>query len=502
MRVLRDCRQECGGHARTKTVNGHYTSSRTPQPDAGSATAAQVTVAREAQPGIKQSRMVSPWVRRGGPAVLAAALLLYLAAYVRWPVFALQIDALVYRFGAVRVLHGLDLYSVGFTGTPDELLFIYPPFAALCFLPLAFLSRLSAQILSLILMCVLLTYAVQRMLRWFGLAATNGLWALTALLVGLLAWLEPVRLSVQLGQINIAILVVVLADLLGPQRRKWAGIGIGLVAGVKLTPAIFIIYLVLIGRLRAALVAAATLAGTILVGFAVLPKDSSTYWLNRRFEDVGRISRDPIANASARGLFVRMHYSTALATVVAIVLVAAALAVAAIAYRRGHAVLAIAIVGMASAAASPFSWSHHWVWFAPLLVHLGYRAYVLSSTYSAWTMWIFWALFASWFTSFASSSPGAGLLSLRPGGVLDEIIPGAYVFAMLAMLVWTAAWLWRSAPDADTTSGREPHTAWLTGAARVVPRVRRNVDAGDVPEAVSAGHATTTPTGSDADKPG
>jgi alpha-1,2-mannosyltransferase len=297
-------------------------------------------------------------------------------------------------------------------------------------------------------------------------------------------------------------MVVVLADLLGPQQRKWSGIGIGLVAGIKLTPAIFIIYLVLIGRLRAALVAAATLASTILVGFAVLPKDSDTYWLDRRFEDVGRISRDPIANTSARGLFLRMHYSIALATVVAIVLVAAALTVAAIAYRRGHAVLAIAIVGMASAAASPFSWSHHWVWFAPLLVHLGYRAYVLNSTYSAWTMWILWALFASWFTSFASSSPGAGLLSLRPGGILDEIIPGAYVFAMLAVLVWAAAWLRRSAPDADATSRREPQTAWLTGAPRVVPRVQRNVDAAGIPTAVSAAHATTTRTGSAADNPG
>jgi|SRR5271157_4257458 len=53
-----------------------------------------------------------------------------------WPSEALQVDLSVYRFGAARVLHGLDLYSVGYTGKPDELLFIYPPFAALFFIPL------------------------------------------------------------------------------------------------------------------------------------------------------------------------------------------------------------------------------------------------------------------------------------------------------------------------------------------------------------------------------
>jgi alpha-1,2-mannosyltransferase len=399
--------------------------------------------------------MVSPWVRRGGPAVLAAALLLYLLAYVRWPAFALQPDVLVYRFGAERVLHGLDLYSTGLTGNPVELLFIYTPFAALCFLPLTFLSQLGVEILSLLSTCALLTYAVQRMLRWFGLTTTHGLWSLTALLVGLLAWLEPIRLSAQLGQINVAILAVVLGDLLRPNQGKWAGIGIGLVAGIKLTPAIFIVYLVVIGRVRAALVATATLATTVLVGFAVLPADSKFYWFDRGFEDVRRISRDPAANTSLRGLFLRLHYPTALATVLVIVLALAALALAAIAYRRGHAVLAIAIVGMASAAASPFSWSHHWVWFAPLVVHLGYRAYVLRQSSSAWAMWLFWALFASWFTSFASSSPSAGVLSLRPGGMAGVIIPGAYVFAFLAVLLSTAAWLWRSRADPATTSTSE-----------------------------------------------
>ncbi|MBO0864783.1 MAG: DUF2029 domain-containing protein, partial [Mycobacterium sp.] len=315
---------------------------------------------------------VTPWVRRGGPAVLTAALLLYLVVYARWPSMLVQVDLQVYRFGAMRVREGLDLYSVGLTGNPKTLLFIYPPFAALALLPMAFVSEPTVQVLWLVLMCGLITYAIRRMLTSMGPTAAGGLaktglaktglWSLTALLVGLVAWLEPFRLSLQLGQINIVILVLVLADLLGPERRRWAGIGIGLAAGIKLTPALFIVYLVVIGRVRAALVASATFAATIVVGFVWLPRDSAFYWLRGGFHDAGRISQNPYvstANTTVSGLLTRLHAPATLATAAAVILAAVAVALAAVAYRRGQAVLGIAVVGMACAAASPFSWSHH-----------------------------------------------------------------------------------------------------------------------------------------------
>jgi alpha-1,2-mannosyltransferase len=403
-------------------------------------------------------RTVTPRVRRGGPAVLAAALLLYLVTYVHWPGMLTQVDLQVYRFGAMRARDGLDLYSIGLTGNPKTLLFIYPPFAALCLLPLAYLSEPTMRVLWLLLMCGLITYAVRRMLSPMGRPVPAGSWGLTALLFGLAVWLEPLRLSLQLGQINIVILVLVVADLLSPARRKWAGIGVGLAAGIKLTPALFILYLIAIGRLRAALVAGATFAATMVVGFVLLPTDSAFYWLRGGFHNAGRIAQNPFAstaNTSVDGLLMRLQVPAAAASAAAVVLAAVAVVLAALVYRRGHAVLALAVVGMASAAAAPFSWSHHWVWFAPLLVHFGYRAYVLGRAGSAWMLWSLFALLGGWFTSLGEHRE-AGVLSLRPGGVWNEILPGTYVFVFVSVLIGTAVWLWRAtagrSPDAPVTA--------------------------------------------------
>lgn len=388
--------------------------------------------------------------------MLAVALLLYLLAYAHWPGLATQVDLQVYRFGALRVRDGLDLYSVGLTGNPRTLLFIYPPVAGLGLLPLGYVSEPAVQLLWLLLTCGLITYAIRRMLTSMGLTAASGLWGLTALLVGLVAWLEPFRLSLQLGQINIVILALVLADLPGPRQRKWADIGIGVAAGIKLTPALFIVYLAAIGRWRSALVAGATFAATIVVGFVLLPEDSAFYWLRGGFHNAGRISANPYAstaNTSVSGLLTRLGTSVGPATAAAVLLAAVAVVLAVLAYRRGHPVLAIAVVGMACATASPFSWSHHWVWFAPLLAHLGYRAYVLGCRYCAWTLWPLCALLGGWFTSLGEHRE-AGVLSLQPGGGWNALIPGTYVFVFIGVLIVTALWLWRSGRSDESLDSR------------------------------------------------
>jgi alpha-1,2-mannosyltransferase len=128
-----------------------------------------------------------------------------------------------------------------------------------------------------------------------------------------------------------------------------------------------------------------------------------------------------------------------------------ALAIATMAWRRGHRVLAIAVVGMATDAASPFSWSHHWVWLAPLVVHLGHRAMVIGSRWSMAALCASWVTFAGWFVSVAGGTPETGLLSIRPGGAWDVWLPAAYLLAFVTTLVATAWWLRRLDRDYDVT---------------------------------------------------
>src|SRR5215472_3423955 len=107
----------------------------------------------------------------------------------------MQVDLMVYRFAAERLTAGLDLYSTGLTGNHRELLFIYPPFAAICSVPLALLDSRTVQWLWLFGTLAALTYAVVRMLASMGLRAGGAMACLTALLVGVIVWLEPIRLT-------------------------------------------------------------------------------------------------------------------------------------------------------------------------------------------------------------------------------------------------------------------------------------------------------------------
>src|SRR5439155_13505639 len=115
-------------------------------------------------------------------------------------------------------------------------------------------------------------------------------------------WLEPVDMTLHFGQINLLLLALVLADLALP--RRWQGIGVGLAAAIKLTPLIFIGYLLLTRRLRAALVATGTFAATVALGFALLPGGSVAFW-GGRFAQPGD-GPERLVNQSLNGLILRL----------------------------------------------------------------------------------------------------------------------------------------------------------------------------------------------------
>ena len=83
--------------------------------------------------------------------------------------------------------------------------------------------------------------------------------------------LDPVWQTLFLGQINLILLALILTDIWLVSRgssRLAVGIGVGIAAAIKLTPAIFIVFFLLARRTKAALVAAGTFIVCGLTGFS------------------------------------------------------------------------------------------------------------------------------------------------------------------------------------------------------------------------------------------
>ena len=350
------------------------------------------------------------WPVAIGVAVLA--LVGHAIVLALWPgAHTLLIDLEVYRAGGQFLLDGRGLYDGGVV--LDLLPFVYPPVAAVLFAPLALLPLPLLKVLWTALGVALLAHLAWRM--------TNSMPAVV-LVTALATWLDPVRTTLYLGQINIVLLALVLLDLLGRRDSRWRGVGVGLAAAIKLTPLLFVAYLLVRRRFRAAATAVATFTAASLAGFALAPADSVTYWLHGTFAAADRISPvDSTANHSLNGLLTRLDLDP-LYLVGAAVLVVVTLWVA----RRCDELLAVSLVGLCSAAAAPFAWSHHWVWVVPLLVALAaQRAWVPVGVVLAATLAVITAL------------PGPDVGPIPSTGLIS-LTPDAYLAMFVVVLAWLA----------------------------------------------------------------
>ncbi|MFF4834833.1 glycosyltransferase 87 family protein [Streptomyces sp. NPDC001315] len=297
-------------------------------------------------------------------------------------------DALVYRAEGEAVLHGGDLY--GFTVTQWHLPATYPPFAALLFTPAAWLPVPALKAAFLAGNALLLACLVRLSARLAGRPLRlPALCTATALAL----WLEPVFQTLLFGQINLAVTCLVLWDLTRPPGTRGKGIALGIAAGIKLTPALFVAYLLLRGRHREAATATTAFAGTLLLGALALPAASADFWTRRLYE-TDRVGKAWIVdNQSLKGLAARALGDPAPGAAWAL----PALAVAAVglwlavrAAEEPHGVLLTAFTALL---VSPVSWSHHWVWCVPLIAVLlaegRFRTAALTALLcTARTMWL------------------------------------------------------------------------------------------------------------------
>ncbi|SDM68886.1 alpha-1,2-mannosyltransferase [Streptomyces sp. cf386] len=298
-------------------------------------------------------------------------------------------DALVYRAEGEAVLRGgADLY--GFTVTEWHLPATYPPFAALLFVPAALLPFAVLKAAFLAGNALLVAVLIHLSARLAGLTLDLPVrCAATALAL----WLEPVFQTLLFGQINLALACLVLWDLTRPSGARWKGVAIGVAAGIKLTPAIFIAYLLLRGRLREAGTATAAFAGTVVLGALALPSASLDFWTRRLYE-TDRVGKAWIVdNQSLQGLAARALGDAAPGPAWALPAAAVALTglwLTARAARQSHALLLMAFTALLI---SPISWSHHWVWCVPLIAVLLAEgrlrtAWLVVVVFTARTMWL------------------------------------------------------------------------------------------------------------------
>ncbi|MEV5952560.1 glycosyltransferase 87 family protein [Streptomyces sp. NPDC051987] len=300
-------------------------------------------------------------------------------------------DLLVYRAEGEAVVHGGDLY--GFTVTEWRLPATYPPFAAVLFVPTTWIPVPALKAAFLAGNALLLAWLVALSARLAGRPAPL---PLLCAATGLALWLEPVFQTLLFGQVNLAITGLVLWDLTRPSGARAKGLALGIAAGVKLTPAIFIAYLFLTARRKEAATATASFAGTALLGALLLPSASLDFWTRRLFE-TGRVGKAWIVdNQSLQGLVARATGSEAPGP--AWTLPAAAVAVTGLwLAARGRAAhgdrWGILLTAFTALLVSPISWSHHWVWCVPLLAVLSAQgrrllAATAALVFTARTMWL------------------------------------------------------------------------------------------------------------------
>lgn len=343
-------------------------------------------------------------------------------------------DLEVYHAAGYSLLHGVGLYGDAF---PHNLPFTYPPFAAWPFVllvPLPWgLTVWLWTFVTLVLLGWVIVMAFDRLLPgrpWPRAVAVSGLliaFGLTSPLVDHLGF----------GQINVLLMAMCLADLLGA-RPKWlpAGVLIGLAAAIKLVPGLFIVYLLVTRRFRAAAVAVTTGAVATLAGFVVSPSDSWLYFTDLLWHldaRVGLNNNATIGNQSVQGALLRLLPAgevRAVWLVVSVVALVLGMWAAHRAYVVRGEVAGAAVTGLVAVVVSPVSWPHHLVWLVPaiaVLVGNGRRWVPVAGGVLVWLLLIG-----------RTHRLGQLLIDEHPGGALlvaGEVLRNSFLLACIALVV-------------------------------------------------------------------
>jgi alpha-1,2-mannosyltransferase len=251
--------------------------------------------------------------------------------------------------------------------------------------------------------------------------------------------LNPVLITIGFGQVNLFVTFLVMWDLLSERRigkrQLPLGIATGVAAAVKLTPLLFLPYLVLTRRWRAALTGVVTFGACELLTYAVSPASSKAYWTQAVFKPGRAGDLSIVDNQNLWGVLDRFtHGLLPDAVMLPLLLLAAAsgLWLAAQAHRRSSPFLGVLVCAVTCLIVSPISWVHHMVWVVPAIIWLA-----LAPDRPRWgrplaaaTAVLFWSA-PVWWVPYKNTSD----LHLNP---LQLIAGNSFFLAMLVFLAGAA----------------------------------------------------------------
>ncbi|GIJ45624.1 hypothetical protein Val02_25100 [Virgisporangium aliadipatigenens] len=318
---------------------------------------------------------VPSWLIVPGAALLVASFACYVQLVQAHPGVVLGgLDLAVYQGGGEAWRHGEAVYDKTFTHA--NLGFTYPPVTLLPFAVLSLIPHATAAKLVAVAIAAaagLTAFLVTGVLGHRGSAGRLGL---AAAATGVAIWLEPVHLSMNLGQINAFLMLLVVADFVLIGRTRWGGIGIGLATAAKLVPGLFVVYLLVTRRFREAITAGVAFVAATALGWIADPDGSNDFWIGGLFYRDDRVtsavSTEYIYNQSLHGLTARLlpeGIAGVAWILLALLVVVGGLALARFAHRRDGEPAGMLVCAFTALLVSPIAWTHHWVWIVPALVY-------------------------------------------------------------------------------------------------------------------------------------
>ena len=397
-------------------------------------------------------------------------------------------DIEVYVQAGEAYRHHQHVYDMAFTD--GHWPFTYPPVTLLAFEELSRLGATHALVVMNALTVVSLVLVSLLSLRMTGLRGRAGLAgaAFAAAAAGL--WLEPVQANLNDGQINMILVLLVMADFAVPDGHRLKGAAIGVATAAKLVPGIFIVYLLLTRRFRAAGTAAGVFTGLTLLGFVVDGRDSTQYWLTGMFASSGRVTQDDALGGSLdqslHTLAERWTGSTTVYYVLALVVAVAGFAIARAAFHRGDDLLGVACTALTGLLVSPVSWTYHYAWIVPVLVA---TALVAAQVPARWRRLsvglpaVLFMIFLAWPMQGRDAHVAAprGILWHLPDiedpatwHGLQDLTGDTYTLVSLGLLALAALWVRRPDPIAGPAPAMAgPSEVTVAGPVRVPGEHRR-----------------------------